>query len=37
MAIDNTLPLTYVDYPRVALILVEALFYGDKQTAKHLI
>ena len=35
MAIENTRPLTLVDYPRIALILVEALFYGDKRTAKR--
>ena len=28
-------PITKVDHPRVALILVEALFYGEKRTAKR--
>ena len=28
-------PITKVDHPRVALILVEALFFGEKRTAKH--
>jgi hypothetical protein len=35
MAIDNTLPLTNFDYPRIAVILVEALYYGDRKTAKR--
>lgn len=33
MAINNTQPLTKVDYPKLALILVEALYFGDKRTA----
>src|SRR3990172_2646142 len=35
MAINNTRPLTKVDYPRIALILVEALFFWDVRTAKR--
>ena len=30
-----TSPITKVDHPRVALILVEALFFGEKRTAKR--
>ncbi len=29
-----TSPITKVDHPRVALILVEALFFGERRTAK---
>lgn len=35
MAIDTVLPLKKDDYPRLALILVEALFFGDKRTAQR--
>lgn len=35
MAITNTRSLTEEDYPRIAMILVEALFFGDVTTSRR--